>query len=124
MAGSGQMLFMMQSCMATHIQSMDSLISGAIFWSTMQTAKAAPRALSNLEFFVHCDVMMTQTASLADIFLPVNTPWEREALRVGFEGSQAAANLIQFRQAATESAGESRSDAFIVFQLAKSAWLR
>jgi anaerobic selenocysteine-containing dehydrogenase len=76
------------------------------------------RALSNLEFFVHCDVMMTPTASLADIFLPVNTPWEREALRVGFEGSQAAANLVQFRQAVTESAGESRSDAFIVFELA------
>ena len=77
------------------------------------------RALSNLQFFVHCDVMMTPTASLADIFLPVNTPWEREALRVGFEGSQAAANLVQFRQAVTESAGESRSDAFIVFGLAK-----
>ena len=77
------------------------------------------RALSNLEFFVHCDVMMTPTASLADIFLPVNTPWEREALRVGFEGSQAAANLVQFRQAVTESAGESRSDGFIVFELAK-----
>jgi anaerobic selenocysteine-containing dehydrogenase len=77
------------------------------------------RALSNLQFFVHCDVMMTPTASLADIFLPVNTPWEREALRVGFEGSQAAANLVQFRQAATESAGESRSDALIVFELAK-----
>jgi anaerobic selenocysteine-containing dehydrogenase len=63
------------------------------------------RALSNLEFYVHCDVIMTPTSSLADIFLPVNTPWEREALRVGFEGSQAAANLVQFRQAVTESAG-------------------
>jgi anaerobic selenocysteine-containing dehydrogenase len=77
------------------------------------------RALSNLQFFVHCDVMMTPTASLADIFLPVNTPWEREALRVGFDGSQAAANLVQFRQAVTVSAGESQSDAFIVFELAK-----
>jgi anaerobic selenocysteine-containing dehydrogenase len=77
------------------------------------------RALSNLRFFVHCDVMMTPTASLADIFLPVNTPWEREALRVGFEGSQAAASLVQFRQAVTQSAGESQSDAFIVFELAK-----
>ena len=67
------------------------------------------RALSKLEFYVHCDVMMTPTASLADIFLPVNTPWEREALRVAFEGSQAAASLVQFRQAAIQSAGESRS---------------
>jgi anaerobic selenocysteine-containing dehydrogenase len=77
------------------------------------------RALNKLEFFVHCDVMMTPTASMADIFLPVNTPWERQALRVGFEGTQAAASLVQFRQAVTESAGESRSDAFIVFELAK-----
>ena len=82
-------------------------------------AERGARALSNLQFFVHCDVMMTPTASQADIFLPVNTPWEREALRVGFEGSQAAANLVQFRQAVVESPGESRSDAFIVFELAK-----
>ena len=81
----------------------------------MRTANAARKRCRHLEFFVHCDVMMTPTASLADIFLPANTPWEREALRVGFEGSQAAANLIQFRQAVTELAGESRSDAFIVF---------
>jgi anaerobic selenocysteine-containing dehydrogenase len=82
-------------------------------------ADRGARALAELEFFVHCDVLMTPTAALADIFLPINTPWERDALRVGFEGSQAAANLVQLRQAAIESAGESRSDAFIVFELAK-----
>ena len=42
MAGSGQMLFIMQSCMATHTQSVDSLISVEIFSSTMQTANAVP----------------------------------------------------------------------------------
>ena len=31
-----------------------------------------------------------------------DTPWEREALRVGFEGSQTAASLVQFRQAAID----------------------
>jgi anaerobic selenocysteine-containing dehydrogenase len=76
------------------------------------------KALSNLEFHVHSDVVMTPTAAFADIFLPVNTPWEREALRVGFEGSQPAENLIQLRQAAISSLGESRSDAQIVFELA------
>jgi anaerobic selenocysteine-containing dehydrogenase len=76
------------------------------------------RALAKLEFHVHSDVVMTPTAAFADIFLPVNTPWEREALRVGFEGSQAAENLIQLRQAAVPSAGESRSDAHLVFELA------
>jgi ferredoxin-NADP reductase len=62
---------------------------------------------------------MSPTAEYADVFLPINTPWEREALRVGFEGSQAAENLVQLRQAAIDTAGESRSDAFVVFELAK-----
>jgi anaerobic selenocysteine-containing dehydrogenase len=77
------------------------------------------QALAKLEFYVHADVVMTPTASFADIFLPINTPWEREALRVGFEGSQAAENLVQLRQAVVPSAGESRPDAFVVFELAK-----
>ncbi len=77
------------------------------------------KALAKLDFYVHADVVMTPTAMLADIFLPINTPWEREALRVGFEGSQAAESLVQLRQAAVSSAGESRSDAFVVFELAK-----
>ncbi|MCL4746046.1 MAG: molybdopterin-dependent oxidoreductase [Burkholderiaceae bacterium] len=77
------------------------------------------KALSKLEFFAHADVVMTPTASFADIFLPINTPWERDALRIGFEGSQAAENLVQLRQAAVPALGESRSDAFVVFELAK-----
>jgi anaerobic selenocysteine-containing dehydrogenase/ferredoxin-NADP reductase len=76
------------------------------------------KALAKLEFHVQTDIVMTPTASKADIFLPVNTPWEREALRVGFEGSQAAESLIQLRQAAIASLGESRSDGEIVFDLA------
>jgi anaerobic selenocysteine-containing dehydrogenase/ferredoxin-NADP reductase len=76
-------------------------------------------ALSKLDFYVHSDVVMTPTATYADIFLPINTPWERDALRVGFEGSQAAESLVQLRQAAIPSVGESRSDAFVVFELAK-----
>jgi ferredoxin-NADP reductase len=76
-------------------------------------------AFKQLEFYVHMDVVASPTASYADVFLPINTPWEREALRVGFEGSQAAENLIQLRQAAIESRGESRSDGYVVFELAK-----
>jgi anaerobic selenocysteine-containing dehydrogenase len=76
------------------------------------------QALAKLDFHVHSDVVMTPTASFADIFLPINTPWEREALRVGFSGSQAAENLVQLRQAVIPSAGESRSDGYVVFELA------
>ncbi|GAA4334043.1 hypothetical protein GCM10023144_25870 [Pigmentiphaga soli] len=81
--------------------------------------QAARQALSKLEFCVHADVTLTPTAQFADIVLPVNTPWEREALRVGFEVSQAAEELVQLRPAMIPSAGESRSDAWIVFELAK-----
>lgn len=76
-------------------------------------------ALARLDFHVQTDIVMTPTASYADIFLPINTPWERAALRVGFEGSQAAESLIQLRKAAIPSRGESRSDAAVVFELAK-----
>lgn len=76
-------------------------------------------ALSRLSFYAHADVTMTPTAAYADVFLPINTPWEREALRIGFEGSQRAEGFVQLRQAAVPSAGESRSDAFVIFELAK-----
>jgi anaerobic selenocysteine-containing dehydrogenase len=77
------------------------------------------RALAALDFHVHADVVPNATAAFADILLPVNTPWEREGLRVGFEGGEAAASLVQLRKAAVAPAGESRSDAEIVFALAK-----
>lgn len=75
-------------------------------------------ALARLDFHVQADVVMSPTAAFADIFLPINTPWERESLRVGFEGSQRAENLVQLRPAVIESRGESRSDAQVVFDLA------
>ena len=82
-------------------------------------ADRGSQALSALEFYVHTDVTLTPTAHLADIVLPINTPWEREALRIGFEGSEAAEQWVQLRQAAIPSLGESRSDAEVVFELAK-----
>ncbi len=56
---------------------------------------------------------------LADIVLPANMPWEREGLRAGFEVNEDAAALVQLRTAALRPAGESRSDAEIVFALAQ-----
>ena len=80
-------------------------------------------ALKALEFHVHCDALETPTASYADIFLPVNTAWEREGLRVGFEVSQEAEELIQLRQPMVPSLGESRSDSEILFDLAQRVGL-
>jgi anaerobic selenocysteine-containing dehydrogenase/ferredoxin-NADP reductase len=78
----------------------------------------AHQALAQLEFHVHCDLFETPAARYADILLPVNTPWEREGLRIGFEIDDRAAALVQLRQRMVTPRGESRSDNDILFDLA------
>ncbi|HWJ52478.1 MAG TPA: molybdopterin-dependent oxidoreductase, partial [Propionibacteriaceae bacterium] len=75
-------------------------------------------ALRRLDFFVQADLFMTPTAELADIVLPVTTPFEAEALKIGFEYSQEAQSLVQLRQPLVTPRGEARSDLEIVFGLA------
>jgi anaerobic selenocysteine-containing dehydrogenase len=75
-------------------------------------------ALRGLDFFVQADLFMTPTAELADIVLPVTTPFESEALKIGFEYSQDAQSLVQLRQPLVAQRGEARSDLQIVFDLA------
>jgi anaerobic selenocysteine-containing dehydrogenase/ferredoxin-NADP reductase len=76
-------------------------------------------ALQQLEYFVHCGPELNPTAQYADIILPVNTAWERETLRVGFEISLEAQEHVQLRTRMVAPIGESRSDRWIVAQLAK-----
>ncbi|HET8985365.1 MAG TPA: molybdopterin dinucleotide binding domain-containing protein, partial [Trueperaceae bacterium] len=75
-------------------------------------------ALRSLDFFVQADLFMTPTAQLADVVLPVTTPFEAEALKIGFEYSQDAQSLVQLRQPLVPPRGEARSDLQIVFDLA------
>lgn len=75
-------------------------------------------ALRSLDFFVQADLFMTPTAELADIVLPVTTPFESEALKIGFEYSQEAQSLVQLRRPLVAPRGETRSDLRIVFDLA------
>jgi anaerobic selenocysteine-containing dehydrogenase/ferredoxin-NADP reductase len=75
-------------------------------------------ALAALEFQVHCDLFLNPTANMADIVLPVSSPWEHEALRIGFEISRQAQELVQLRQQIIPRQGEAHSDTWIVFQLA------
>jgi anaerobic selenocysteine-containing dehydrogenase len=75
-------------------------------------------ALASLDFYVHADLFMNPTAELADIVLPVATPFETEALRVGFEVSEEAQSLVQLRAPLVAPRGEARSDIQIVFELA------
>lgn len=76
------------------------------------------KALAALDFYVHADLFMNPTAEQADIVLPVASAFEREALRVGFEVSQAAQSMVQLRPQVVEPRGEARSDTEIVFDLA------
>jgi len=76
-------------------------------------------ALTALDFYVHADLFMTPTAELADIVLPVASPFEREALRIGFEVSPDAQAFVQLRPRVTEPRGEARADLDIVFELAQ-----
>jgi len=82
-------------------------------------AARGAQALDALEFMVHADLFLTPTASHADIFLPVNTPWERDALKTGFVVDQGAAGRVQWRKRVIEPLGESKSDRSIAFELAR-----
>lgn len=86
---------------------------------TKPNADDAAHALEQLEFYVHADLFLNPTANYADIILPVASPWERPGFYPGFQISQQADALVQFRPAVIPPLGESRGDSWIVFELAK-----
>lgn len=92
------------------------------FGANLLLAQADPvrgrAALSALEFYAHADLFMTPTAEMADIVLPIASCFEREALKMGFEISEEAQSLVQFRQAVVPPQGEARSDTDFIFDLA------
>lgn len=75
-------------------------------------------ALQRLDFYVHADLFMNPTAAYADVVLPVATPFERPALKIGFEISGEAQSYVQLRQPVATPVGEARGDTDIVFDLA------
>jgi anaerobic selenocysteine-containing dehydrogenase len=76
------------------------------------------RALEALDFYVHADLFMNPTAELADIVLPVASPFETEALALGFDVNPEARSLVQLRRPLVRLRGEARSDTRIIFDLA------
>ncbi len=84
----------------------------------MRMGCGAVKALAALDFYVHADLFMNPTAELADIVLPVATPFESENLKLGFEISADAQATAQLRRAVVAPQGEARSDTEIVFALA------
>ncbi|HVL55030.1 MAG TPA: molybdopterin-dependent oxidoreductase, partial [Burkholderiaceae bacterium] len=80
-------------------------------------------ALEALDFYVHADLFMSPTAQLADIVLPVTSPFESEGLKIGFEVDADAQSLVQLRKPVVPPRGEARSDVEIIFALAKALGL-
>lgn len=76
-------------------------------------------ALCALELQVHCDMFLNPSAMTADIVLPVNSAWERDGWRAGFEISLEAQQRMQLRPAMVAPRGESRSDFDIAAGLAR-----
>lgn len=93
------------------------------FGSNLLQSRPSPeqgvRALRALDFYVHCDLFITPMAAEADVVLPVSSAWEREGIADGFRVSQEADTLLQLRKPVVAPRGESRSDTWIVFELAK-----
>ena len=79
----------------------------------------AAEALRALEFFVHLDLFANPTSQFADLVLPVNSPWEHDGVRAGFEINRSAQQRVQHRPRMVEPVGQSRSDAEVVFDLAQ-----
>jgi anaerobic selenocysteine-containing dehydrogenase len=76
-------------------------------------------ALAKLDFYAHADMFMNPTAEFADVILPVASPFEREALRFGFDVSLEAQSRVQLRPALIAPRGETRPESAIVFALAE-----
>ena len=93
------------------------------FGTNMLLSQPDPRrtamALQALDFSVHLDLFENPTSRYADLLLPVNSPFEHEALKVGFEISAAAQQRVQLRPRLVDPVGESRSDTEVVFELAR-----
>jgi anaerobic selenocysteine-containing dehydrogenase/ferredoxin-NADP reductase len=75
-------------------------------------------ALRALEFHVHVDMFMNPTAESADIVLPASMPWERDALKIGFEITQEAVETLQFRPRVLPRLGQCKADYEIAGELA------
>jgi len=76
-------------------------------------------ALEQVEFLVVIDMFMTQTAKLADVFLPVTTTFEKTQLNM----AGLTANRLFLQDKVIEPVGESKPDWQIIFDLAKALHL-
>ncbi len=70
-------------------------------------------SLKKLDFLVNVDLFMTETSTYADMVLPACSSFERSEFKVWPE------NYVMWTQPVIEPLGQSRSDARIIFDLAR-----
>lgn len=92
---------------------------GANLLTTRPDPASGRAALNALDFHLHADLFQNETASHADLLLPVASAWERGGLCSGFQLDRQASATIQLRSAVVPAPGEARPDAWIAFELAK-----
>jgi anaerobic selenocysteine-containing dehydrogenase len=92
---------------------------GSNFLLSKPNTRLTEAALQQLDFFALTELVETPSARYVDLLLPVSSAWEREGLQAGFQASAAAEAHVQLRPALAPPQGESRSDTWIVFELAK-----
>ncbi len=92
---------------------------GSNFLLSKPNTRLSEAALARLDFFALTELVETPTARHADLLLPACTAWEREGLQAGFQVGAAAEAHVQLRPAFVPPLGESRSDTWIVFELAR-----
>ncbi len=92
---------------------------GSNFLLSKPRTRLTNEALAKLDFFALTELHETPTARWADLLLPVCTAWEREGLQAGFQVGASAEAHVQLRPAFVAPQGDSRSDTWIIFELAK-----
>lgn len=98
----------------------DCMLSfGSNFVASKPATAHSDEALRGLGFFAMAEMFETPTSRYADVLLPVCSAWEREGLQAGFLISQAAEAHVQLRPTVVPPRGDSRSDTWIVYELAK-----
>ena len=70
-------------------------------------------SMKKLDFLVNVDLFMTETGRFSDLVLPACTTFERSELRFWVE------NYVMWTHPVIEPLGQSRSDADVIFDLAK-----
>ncbi len=94
------------------------LVFGGDTLLTQGDSAVGREALLKLDFLAVSELFITPVVEMADIVFPGATCWESEFVRTSFGWSEPYAHHAMMRRKVVEPEGESRSDTWIMAQLA------